>query len=201
MERQIINPWTWQDQFGFVQAHALTGGRTIHCAGQTSVDADGNPVHAGDMVAQVRQSLESLEVVLRESGCGLSDVVRLNYYTTDVDGFFPAMMEVQGQKGGPMEPISGLISSWLPASSASIGVQEEDETITIGVGEEGEVKSQLLRDPEGNGFTMRGGGFIMGLGLEQAELAPSDARWSDPDLPEQSVEMKSGARGAFSWSG
>ena len=92
--REIINPWTWQDEFGFVQAQAVSGGRTIHCAGQTSVDADGNPIHAGDMVAQVRQSLENLEVVLHESGCGLPDVVRLNYYTTDVDGFFPAMMEV-----------------------------------------------------------------------------------------------------------
>ena len=46
------------------------------------------------MVAQVRQSLENLEVVLRESGCGLADVVRLDYYTTDMDSFFPAMMEV-----------------------------------------------------------------------------------------------------------
>jgi hypothetical protein len=75
------------------------------------------------------------------------------------------------------------------------------ESITLGVGEEGEVRSQLLRDPDGNGFTMRGGGFIMGLGLEQAELAPSGARWSDPGLPQESVEMKSGARGAFAWSG
>ena len=91
-ERRLINPWTWQDQFGFVQAQAVSGAeRTIYCAGQTSVDADGNPIHEGDMVAQVGQALDNLESVLRESGCGLSDVVRLNYYTTDVDGFFPAM--------------------------------------------------------------------------------------------------------------
>jgi hypothetical protein len=107
----------------------------------------------------------------------------------------------QGQKGGPMEQIAPLVSSWLPTSLASIGVQEEGETITLGVDDAGEVRSQLLRDPEGNGFTMRGGGFIMGLGLEQAELAPSGAKWSDPDLPQESVEMKSGARGAFAWSG
>ena len=95
MERQIINPWSWQDRFGFVQAHVVSGaGRLIHCAGQTSVDADGSPIHEGDMVAQVKQSLHNLEEVLRESGCGLSDVVRLNYYTTDLDAFFPAMMEV-----------------------------------------------------------------------------------------------------------
>jgi enamine deaminase RidA (YjgF/YER057c/UK114 family) len=92
MERQIINPWSWQDQFGFVQAQAVgRAERTIYCSGQTSVDGDGNPIHEGDMVAQVGQALDNLESVLRESGCDLSNVVRLNYYTTDLDDFFPAM--------------------------------------------------------------------------------------------------------------
>jgi enamine deaminase RidA (YjgF/YER057c/UK114 family) len=39
----------------------------------------------------VGQALDNLETVLRESGCELSDVTRLNYYTTDVDGIFPAL--------------------------------------------------------------------------------------------------------------
>src|SRR5688572_17542059 len=92
MKRHIVNPWSWQDQFGFVQAQAVSGAeRTVYCSGQTSVDTDGNPIHEGDMVAQVGQALDNLESVLRESGCDLSNVVRLNYYTTDLDGFFPAM--------------------------------------------------------------------------------------------------------------
>ena len=42
MEREIVNPWQWQDQYGFVQANALTGvERVVLCAGQTSSDADG----------------------------------------------------------------------------------------------------------------------------------------------------------------
>lgn len=92
IERQVINPWSWQDRFGFVQAHAVSGAqRIVYCAGQTSVDADGNPIHAGDMAAQVSQALDNLEAVLGESGCSLSDIVRLNYYTTDVGAFFGAM--------------------------------------------------------------------------------------------------------------
>ncbi len=92
MTRQIVNPRTWQDQLGFVQAQAVDGGgRTVYCAGQTSVDADGNPIHEGDIRAQLSQALDNLEAVLRESDCELSDVVRLNYYTTDVDGFFAAL--------------------------------------------------------------------------------------------------------------
>jgi enamine deaminase RidA (YjgF/YER057c/UK114 family) len=91
MEREIVNPWQWQDKFGFVQANALTGAeRVVLCAGQTSSDADGNPVHAGDMRAQLRQALDNLETVLAQAGLGLGDVVRLNYYTTDIQAFFGA---------------------------------------------------------------------------------------------------------------
>ena len=92
MDRTVVNPWEWQDQFGFVQGHVVSGAdRTIYCAGQTSVDADGNPLHAGDMAAQARQALDNLVTVLREAGCGLGDVVRLNYYVTDIDAFYGAM--------------------------------------------------------------------------------------------------------------
>jgi len=34
--------------------------------------------------------MDNLETVLREAGYSLSDVVRINYYTTDVDAFFEA---------------------------------------------------------------------------------------------------------------
>jgi enamine deaminase RidA (YjgF/YER057c/UK114 family) len=86
--QRVINPWTWQDQFGFAQAVEVTGSeRALFCAGQTSTDADGNPLHAGDMRAQVGQALDNLETVLREAGFDLSQVVRLNSYTTDVDAF------------------------------------------------------------------------------------------------------------------
>lgn len=88
MERKIVNPWTWQDAFGFVQANEVVGAtRTLVCAGQTSVDAEGRPIHRGDMGAQVTQALANLETVLGAAGYGLADVVRLTYYTTDVDRF------------------------------------------------------------------------------------------------------------------
>ena len=91
MDRRVINPWTWQDAFGFVQAHEVAGsGRTLYCAGQTSVDAECVPLHAGDIVAQVNQALDNLEIVLQGAGMSLAHVVRLNYYTTDVDAFFQA---------------------------------------------------------------------------------------------------------------
>jgi 2-iminobutanoate/2-iminopropanoate deaminase len=91
MERRIINPWTWQDQMGFVQAIEISGAqRTLFLAGQVSVDEEGRPLHPEDMSAQLNQAMDNLETVLREAGFELSDVVRLNYYTTDVDRFFEA---------------------------------------------------------------------------------------------------------------
>jgi 2-iminobutanoate/2-iminopropanoate deaminase len=88
VERKIINPWKWQDPLGFVQANEVTGGqRVLYCAGQVSVDADGKPVHADDIGAQLNRAIDNLEQVLREAGYSLQDVVRLNIYTTDMEGF------------------------------------------------------------------------------------------------------------------
>jgi enamine deaminase RidA (YjgF/YER057c/UK114 family) len=53
--------------------------------------------------------MDNLETVLRESGMGLSDVVRLNYYTTDVDAFFGAMEVVARMEGNrPSSTLLGM---------------------------------------------------------------------------------------------
>ena len=88
MERRVVNPWTWQDKFGFVQANELKGyERVLICSGQTSTNEDGTSAHPGDMAAQMNKCLDNLETVLREAGMTLENVVRLNYYTTDVDAW------------------------------------------------------------------------------------------------------------------
>jgi enamine deaminase RidA (YjgF/YER057c/UK114 family) len=92
MEIKAVNPWTWQDNFGFSQGVEYTGHtRVLVCAGQTSSDENGTPVHAGDMTAQIGKALDNLEEVLKKAGMSLANVVRLNIYTTDVDGIFPAL--------------------------------------------------------------------------------------------------------------
>ena len=91
MATQVINPWTWQEQYGFVHGNVVPAdARTVYVAGQAAVDGEGNPILAGDMVAQVDASLDNIEAVLREAGMTLANVVRLNIYTTDVDAFFGA---------------------------------------------------------------------------------------------------------------
>ncbi len=89
MERQIINPWTWQDEYGYVQANQVSDvQRTLYCSGQAANDATGAAVLAGDMRGQIGLALDNLETLLREAGFSFADIVRLNIYTTDVDQFF-----------------------------------------------------------------------------------------------------------------
>jgi enamine deaminase RidA (YjgF/YER057c/UK114 family) len=98
MERRIVNPWTWQDAWGYVQANEITGARRVLvCAGQLATDADGHLLHDGDMRGQIGQTLDNLETVLKAAGFGFGDLVRLNYYTTDVDAFMEAMAEFGGR--------------------------------------------------------------------------------------------------------
>ncbi len=105
----------------------------------------------------------------------------------------------RGEKGGPMAVLAPLIATWLPTQAAAIAVAEESETITVSVPPVGAVQSRLLRDAQGTGFRLEGGGFVAAFGLPAAELAPSSSRWADPEMP-RPFETKSGARGDFTWS-
>lgn len=89
LERKIVNPAKWQDPLGFVQGHEVTGAqRVLYCAGQVSVDAEGKTLHAGDYRGQMNRVLDNLEQVLKAAGFSAADLVRLNIFTTDLDGFF-----------------------------------------------------------------------------------------------------------------
>ncbi len=114
MERRAINPGDWQDQFDFSQAIEVRGAeRVVYCAGQVSVDANGATVHPGDMAAQFHQALDNLEIVLGKAGLRLSDIVRLNYYVTDVPAFLEAVPGV-GER---------LKAAWLQAGVHPSGHQ------------------------------------------------------------------------------
>jgi enamine deaminase RidA (YjgF/YER057c/UK114 family) len=112
VQQRRVNPWSWQDQYGFSQAIEVTGAeRVLYCAGQTSSDADGNTVAPGDMGAQTAQALDNLETVLREAGLALANVVRLNYYVTDIERFFAEGAAVVGARLGAagVQPSSTLL--------------------------------------------------------------------------------------------
>ncbi len=62
--------------------------RLIFISGQLARDKDGRIVGAGDMRAQLRQTLENVKAALEAAGASLSDLVRTNTYVTDIDEYF-----------------------------------------------------------------------------------------------------------------
>jgi enamine deaminase RidA (YjgF/YER057c/UK114 family) len=109
--RTPVNPWTWSAAFGFNQAELVEGaGRVLVCSGQAAVSGDGVPQHPGDLAAQVTLSLDNIETVLAAGGMTLGNVVRINVFTTDVDGMmtcWPALAERLGAAG--VRPTSTLV--------------------------------------------------------------------------------------------
>ena len=88
MNKGLINPWTWQDAYGYSQAIEVSGHtRVLRTSGIASADEGGEFQHAGDIAAQIALALDNIEAVLSEAGMSLSNVVRLGMYTTDVDAF------------------------------------------------------------------------------------------------------------------
>ena len=101
MERTAVNPWDWSLKLGYNQAEIIDGAmRHVICAGQTAIDANGNPQHPDDMRAQINLALDNLEAVLEDAGMDLSNVIKLGVYTTDVDEALPNF-DLMGMRFGP----------------------------------------------------------------------------------------------------
>lgn len=103
MERTAVNPWNWSIKLGYNQAEVIQGAsRQVICAGQTSVDENGAPQHAGDMRGQIALALDNLEAVLEDAGMTLANVVKLGVYATDVDEALKNF-DLMGMRFGPHE--------------------------------------------------------------------------------------------------
>ncbi|MFD0792722.1 RidA family protein [Mucilaginibacter litoreus] len=114
MKKHIVNPWKWQDQLGYAQGVEVRNNQgTLYCAGQAAMTADGQPSE-GNMAQQIELSLQNVEKVVKQAGYHLSNIVRLNIYTTSIDEFFPAY----GTLAGWMAQHNILPSSTLVEVSA-----------------------------------------------------------------------------------
>ena len=83
-------------------------GRLVFVAGQVALNADGEVVGAGDIVAQTRQVMENLRTGLEAAGATFADVVKVVNYITDVD-LFAQMAAVRKQYLVAPFPVSTLV--------------------------------------------------------------------------------------------
>ena len=83
-------------------------GPLVFVAGQVALNADGEVVGAGDIVAQTRQVMENLRTGLEAAGGTFTDVVKVVNYITDVD-LFAQMAAVRKQYLVAPFPVSTLV--------------------------------------------------------------------------------------------
>jgi enamine deaminase RidA (YjgF/YER057c/UK114 family) len=85
--------------------HAIevrNGERVLYLSGQTAADAQGAPMHPGDLVAQYKGAWANLVDVLASAGMTPANLVRLNIYTLDVPAFMSVadrIMPIHGEAG------------------------------------------------------------------------------------------------------
>ncbi len=92
-----VNPWTWQQGFGFSQGVSITGiERIVEVSGQCATGPDGAPQHAGDMRGQIELSMKNIATVLEASGLSLANVSRIRVFATDVGAALAAWDAVVG---------------------------------------------------------------------------------------------------------
>ena len=95
MQMRAINPTDWLGAFHINHGIEVTAGqRVLYCSGQTSNAADGTPMNPGDIAGQFQQAWNNLCDVLAAADMQPSNIVRLNFYTTDVDEFMASAEKI-----------------------------------------------------------------------------------------------------------
>ena len=88
MAKDAINPRGLPKPVGpYSNVVTSPPGKLVFVAGQVALDADGNVVGEGDVVAQTRQVMENIRLALEAAGATFDDVVKITNYITDVNEF------------------------------------------------------------------------------------------------------------------
>jgi enamine deaminase RidA (YjgF/YER057c/UK114 family) len=107
MERRHVSSGTeWESRVGY--SRAIRAGNTVHVAGTTATDDDGEIIAPGEPRAQTEAALEIVSEALEEAGASLTDVVRTSLYVTDIDDW-EAVGEVHGEVFGDVRPAATMV--------------------------------------------------------------------------------------------
>ena len=93
----------------YTQVIVATGSKQIHVAGTVGMDTERNLVGKDDMKKQVEGTVKNIELSLQAAGAELSDVVRINIFTTDVDRYLQKGHMALAALFGETLPVSTLV--------------------------------------------------------------------------------------------
>lgn len=105
MKQERLDPgWAWTKKFNLVAG--IKVGDTIYTSGLVSLDRDGNVI-GDDVYSQSVQIFKNIQSVLEVAGGGMSDIVKINTFLTDM-----------GQYGEFSKARNEVFASKTPASAA-----------------------------------------------------------------------------------
>ena len=107
MERRRVSSGTeWEPKVGY--SRAIRAGDTVHVAGTTATDDDGEVVAPGDPRRQTEVALEIVADALREAGASVEDVVRTRLFVTDIEDW-EAIGRAHGAVFGDVRPAATMV--------------------------------------------------------------------------------------------
>jgi 2-iminobutanoate/2-iminopropanoate deaminase len=128
VNRTQINPWSWQDAYGFSQGWWVDGaGSILFVSGQAPISPDGNLVGQNDFQAQARQVFANMGAVLREGRATFESIVKLTVYLTDMSKL-PEFGRIKAEFIPGAQPASTAIEI---AALAVPGMMIEVEAIAV----------------------------------------------------------------------
>jgi 2-iminobutanoate/2-iminopropanoate deaminase len=110
MQREnIISSDLFEARGPFSHAVKISGiGGLVFTSTVASVDKNWNVIGEGDIRKQTEATILNLKTALREAGASIRDVVKVNWYLTDIS-HFQAVMEVREQMFEGNRPASATI--------------------------------------------------------------------------------------------
>jgi enamine deaminase RidA (YjgF/YER057c/UK114 family) len=84
---ELFDPEGLEPPVGYAHVAKVSGGTTVHVAGQAPFDESGNVVGKGDLVAQFAQVVRNLGTAVEAAGGSPGNYAVLTMYVTDVGAF------------------------------------------------------------------------------------------------------------------
>ena len=89
-------------------AVAVKSANLLFISGQVAFDDEGRVVGPGDIVAQARKIFDNIRILLNSAGLDFEDVIKTNYYVTDVSQF-PKVVSLRTEYFSGVYPASTMV--------------------------------------------------------------------------------------------